>query len=159
MIQRLFPYFLLLCFLGIGAVILSPTICWAPGNASRATCQANLKQIGLALRQYWQDNDEQLPPRRWATSLTDYTKGNWVFQCPETSATTGTSDYFFNAHFLKGKWATSKIPRYGFFWGRDKTTRRSIRLSHNCLPLGAKTRNLLCGAIWTALIMALLTGM
>jgi len=75
----------------------------APYNARRAACQSNLKQIGLALQQYAQDNGERLPRRLWAEPLAVYLKKDAFFQCPQTPLTIGTSDYFFNARFLKSR--------------------------------------------------------
>lgn len=43
------------------AAILFPVFGRARENARRANCQSNLKQLGLAVLQYTQDNDEQLP--------------------------------------------------------------------------------------------------
>jgi prepilin-type N-terminal cleavage/methylation domain-containing protein/prepilin-type processing-associated H-X9-DG protein len=46
------------------AAILFPVFARARENARRATCQSNLKQIGLGLYQYMQDFDERYPPYR-----------------------------------------------------------------------------------------------
>ncbi len=43
------------------ALILFPAFSRARENARRASCQSNLKQIGLGLMQYIQDYDEALP--------------------------------------------------------------------------------------------------
>src|SRR5688572_31491078 len=42
------------------AAILFPVFARARENARRASCQSNLKQIGLGLVQYYQDFDESL---------------------------------------------------------------------------------------------------
>ena len=74
--------------------------------ARRAACQSNLKQIGMAIIQYSQDHDEQMPPRysgatkegadknplNWRVLLYPYAKDSGIFACPsnpesETSAT------------------------------------------------------------------------
>ncbi|BCM91532.1 hypothetical protein IAD21_03407 [Abditibacteriota bacterium] len=101
MIRRILPYFVLACFL-LSTAMLRPLPMRARGNASRATCQSNLKQIGFAFQQYAQDNNDRLPSRYWGESIALYAKKDSVFQCPETPDNKGTSDYFFNAHFLKG---------------------------------------------------------
>ncbi len=44
------------------AALLFPVFSRVRENARRASCQSNLKQIGLAFTQYTQDNDESLPP-------------------------------------------------------------------------------------------------
>src|ERR1700741_2936759 len=43
------------------AAILFPVFARARENARRASCQSNLKQIGLGLIQYTQDYDGQMP--------------------------------------------------------------------------------------------------
>ncbi|BCM91537.1 hypothetical protein IAD21_03412 [Abditibacteriota bacterium] len=79
-------------------------------NARSMWCQSNLKQISLALMQYTQDYDECLPLRHWKAPLLPYTKSESIFQCPETSATERTSDYFFNARFVGASIAPISSP-------------------------------------------------
>lgn len=98
MIQRLLPYFLLVCIVGIVVAVIFPPPHSSLHNARRASCQSNLKQIGMALQQYAQDYE--LPPRRWKAPLLTYVKDEHIFQCPETSETMGANDYFFNSRFL-----------------------------------------------------------
>lgn len=43
------------------AAILFPVFARARENARRASCQSNLKQLGLAFQQYTQDYDDRLP--------------------------------------------------------------------------------------------------
>src|SRR5690349_4775228 len=43
------------------AAILFPVFARARENARRASCQSNLKQIGLGIMQYTQDYDDRLP--------------------------------------------------------------------------------------------------
>jgi prepilin-type N-terminal cleavage/methylation domain-containing protein/prepilin-type processing-associated H-X9-DG protein len=90
------------------AAILFPVFARARENARRASCQSNLKQIGLGILQYTQDYDEALPlvyapsagtPRRfspnnafWADLVQPYTKSLQVFRCP--SNTNANSPFF-----------------------------------------------------------------
>lgn len=48
------------------AAILFPVFARARENARRSSCQSNLKQIGIGLMQYVQDNDERYPYRYYA---------------------------------------------------------------------------------------------
>jgi prepilin-type N-terminal cleavage/methylation domain-containing protein len=71
------------------AVILFPVFSRARESAHRASCQSNHKQIGLALMQYVQDNDEKFPPYipnvgRYHALFTirNYIKSNQIYRCP-----------------------------------------------------------------------------
>src|SRR4028119_422853 len=50
-----------IAIIAILAAILFPVFARARENARRASCQSNLKQLGLAFAQYTQDYDEMLP--------------------------------------------------------------------------------------------------
>src|ERR1700709_299248 len=80
------------------ASILFPVFGRARENARRSSCQSNMKQIGLALIQYAQDNDECNVPGQvgdarmglvegptaytWADAVYPYTKSGGIYQCP-----------------------------------------------------------------------------
>lgn len=78
------------------AAILFPVFARARENARRASCQNNLKQIGLGLMQYLQDYDERYPfdfnynettaafDVAWQDQMMSYVKSEQVFQCPST---------------------------------------------------------------------------
>src|SRR5471030_2874670 len=51
-----------IAIIAILAAILFPVFARARENARRASCQSNLKQIGLGLAQYTQDYDECICP-------------------------------------------------------------------------------------------------
>jgi prepilin-type N-terminal cleavage/methylation domain-containing protein/prepilin-type processing-associated H-X9-DG protein len=94
------------------AAILFPVFARARENARRASCQSNLKQIGLGFAQYVQDYDGRYPNLRiflnpptnsiaeeWHQALQPYIKSGvlytssyGVFECPSES-TKGSSDY------------------------------------------------------------------
>ena len=93
-----------IAIIAILAAILFPTFSRARENARRATCQSNLKQMGLAFAQYTQDYDETLPDANpgdlcngghtygtlafdtnnvlWADVLQPYIKSLQIFICP-----------------------------------------------------------------------------
>ncbi len=69
------------------AAVLFPVFAKVRENARRAACQSNLKQIGLAIMQYTQDNDEALPllsygMTTWRQSCNTYTRSIGVYRCP-----------------------------------------------------------------------------
>src|SRR5471032_2451039 len=97
-----------IAIIAILASILFPVFARARENARRASCQSNLKQIGLAVAQYTQDYDEKLPihdsyPGSNWSSITDfmlttsncnffagiypYLKSVQVLNCPSAVAT------------------------------------------------------------------------
>jgi prepilin-type N-terminal cleavage/methylation domain-containing protein/prepilin-type processing-associated H-X9-DG protein len=104
-----------IAIIAILAAILFPVFARARENARRASCQSNLKQIGLGFMQYTQDYDEKFP--MWAISscyggvcgpwdsTQPYLKSLQILQCPsETTAGSASAlsagynytDYFYN---------------------------------------------------------------
>ena len=81
-----------IAIIAILAAILFPVFARARENARRASCQSNLKQIGLGLLQYTQDYDEKYPPivvagywgpdRIWQSLIQPYLKSTQLLQCP-----------------------------------------------------------------------------
>lgn len=76
--------------IAILAAILFPVLARARENARRATCQSNLKQLGLGTAQYVQDYDERYPlydggnpaTTGWGRAVQPYVKNFQVFKCP-----------------------------------------------------------------------------
>ena len=58
-----------IAIIAILAAMLFPVFSRARENARKATCQSNLRQVGLAISQYVQDYDERLP---WCQSWGAY---------------------------------------------------------------------------------------
>jgi prepilin-type processing-associated H-X9-DG protein len=79
-----------IAIIAILAAILFPVFARARENARRASCQSNLKQIGLATLQYTQDYDEYFPQgiqpplyvRIWPDLIEPYAKSSQIFLCP-----------------------------------------------------------------------------
>ena len=94
-----------IAIIAILAAILFPVFQKVRENARKASCQSNEKQIGLALIQYSQDNDELLvsgwtgpggygtssaagtvnPRYKWMDSIYSFVKSTQVFHCPDDS--------------------------------------------------------------------------
>lgn len=95
------------------AAILFPVFARARGKARQASCQSNLKQIGLAMMQYTQDYDEKIMPycysvgadtMYWASYfqaspaahfperslIQPYMKNTQIQDCPDAPQPTGT---------------------------------------------------------------------
>ena len=96
-----------IAIIAILAAILFPAFARARENARRASCQSNLKQIGLGLLQYVQDYDERLPfnnsdfssrfgvtnfmtsaRMNFVAGIQPYTKSTQIFVCPSTVPST-----------------------------------------------------------------------
>ena len=97
-----------IAIIAILAAILFPVMAMARQAASRASCSANLMQIGKALKLYLQDSNGRYPPmddgsygnfRTWHDFIRRYTSGNkGIFRCPvhRPEADPGILDRFAN---------------------------------------------------------------
>ncbi len=107
-----------IAIIAILAAILFPVFARARENARRSSCQSNLKQIALGIKQYTQDYDERFPNITvaapvgnpgWAFAVQPYLKSEQIFQCPSDTAppppgadllaragNAGFSDYYLN---------------------------------------------------------------
>jgi prepilin-type N-terminal cleavage/methylation domain-containing protein/prepilin-type processing-associated H-X9-DG protein len=104
--------------------ILFPAFVRARENARRTSCASNLKQIGLGLMQYVQDNDGTLlfwkrpengnvfsPGQatvwvQWQDSVMPYLNSSQVFRCPSIRNTNNPA-YDYGGNFING----------GSWWG------------------------------------------
>ncbi|RYX82334.1 DUF1559 domain-containing protein [bacterium] len=78
-----------IAIIAILAAILFPVFARARENARRASCQSNLKQLGLGIMQYTQDYDEKFPYTNisgtyntWDVVILPYTKSYQLIACP-----------------------------------------------------------------------------
>jgi prepilin-type processing-associated H-X9-DG protein len=131
-----------IAIIAILAAILFPVFARARENARRASCQSNLKQIGLGLLQYSQDYDEKLTliyynPQtgpeagswastngdtyKWMDAIYPYVKSEQVFTCPSSS----NQPYMYNKRMphstLAAAWPSGQyFGSYGMseaYWG------------------------------------------
>ena len=94
-----------IAIIAILAAILFPVFQKVRENARRTACLSNLKQIGLAVTQYYQDADEKGPSgwdgygrcSGWAWQVYPYVKSTAVFKCPDDAGNLiGVSSYGMN---------------------------------------------------------------
>lgn len=92
-----------IAIIAILAAILFPVFARARENARRASCQSNLKQIGLGFLQYIQDYDERFPGDTgfgsggWANMTQPYLKSTQILHCPSVSGDQTIVTYTINA--------------------------------------------------------------
>jgi prepilin-type N-terminal cleavage/methylation domain-containing protein/prepilin-type processing-associated H-X9-DG protein len=98
------------------AALLFPVFSRARESARRASCQSNLKQLGLAFYQYAQDYDERMPKEYWGSEIYPYTKSRQVLQCPSephgmpNDVCSGWyTDYSLNMAIMRGQGGTTTI--------------------------------------------------
>jgi len=101
-----------IAIIAILAAILFPVFARARENARRTACISNLKQVGLGIMQYLQDNDERypmiysrsatgsLPPDGiifydtyvfWQQAIFPYVKSHQLFFCPNSPSSMGAN--------------------------------------------------------------------
>lgn len=109
-----------IAIIAILAAILFPVFARARENARRASCQSNLKQIGLGVLQYTQDYDETLPSRlinpgdattTWRRVVQPYLKSIQIFACPSNPSNKTMS--------VDGQTPVSYACSYVGFYGTD----------------------------------------
>jgi prepilin-type N-terminal cleavage/methylation domain-containing protein/prepilin-type processing-associated H-X9-DG protein len=89
-----------IAIIAILAAILFPVFAQAREKARQITCVSNEKQLGLAVLQYTQDNDEDYPiafsywagsEPTWPVEIQPYVKSFDVYRCPDDSLGQGQS--------------------------------------------------------------------
>ena len=110
----------IIAIISILAAILFPVFASVREKARRTACASNLSQLGLALLQYAQDQDERLPNgvlpagadffwagEGWAGQCSPYTKSTALLCCPDDpTAPSGPRDlvvsYGYNINLVEG---------------------------------------------------------
>ena len=134
-----------LAIIGILAALLLPALSRAKQKAHAIACVGNLRQIGIALTAYVQDNRDRLPicagylPNQQptlppiTTTLFDAPKTNQLFRCPgeraifEAEQTSYAWNFWLNdAPYSAPQWATiytneASVIVNDLFGGRDET--------------------------------------
>jgi prepilin-type processing-associated H-X9-DG protein/prepilin-type N-terminal cleavage/methylation domain-containing protein len=94
------------------AALLFPAFGRVREDGKRKVCLSNMRQIGLTLTQYAQDNDRRYPPAPpsdddgslgWALTIANRVKNDAIFQCPSEphpSPDDGFTDYWINGALL-----------------------------------------------------------
>jgi prepilin-type N-terminal cleavage/methylation domain-containing protein/prepilin-type processing-associated H-X9-DG protein len=129
-----------IAIIAILAAILFPVFARARENARRASCQSNLKQIGLGLKQYLQDYDERFPQEGdasagnlgWAYAIQPYIKSEQLFQCP--SETTPPPSPATNT--LEARAATGGFTDYWYNFNLGTTSEAQLTYSSNTVMNG-----------------------
>ena len=119
------------------AAILFPVFTLVRENARRASCQSNLKQLGLAITQYTQDYDEIFPmvnTTNWCdhaagfgcaatpvmvtmqTNLTPYVRDTQIWKCPDTGGIRdwATNDYGYASYMGEMEFDGLNLTDVGF---------------------------------------------
>jgi prepilin-type N-terminal cleavage/methylation domain-containing protein/prepilin-type processing-associated H-X9-DG protein len=95
-----------IAIIAILASMLLPALARAKETANRIKCVNNIKQLGMSLRLYADDNDGLFPARtnvyRWPSRLQEYYRNTNILVCP-TDATRGTPQTDFSTPVLADK--------------------------------------------------------
>lgn len=120
-----------IAIIAILSAILFPSFSRARENARRASCQSNLKQLGLGIAQYTQDYDEKYivaqptnpsspaGGQTFVTTIQPYIKSTQVFMCPSGSMEEITAEDNLSAKDAlwtgpSPPWSTASRGHYGF---------------------------------------------
>ncbi len=138
-----------IAIIAILAAILFPVFARARENARRASCQSNMKQIGLGLLQYSQDYDEMQPRTafggvgatnwptkyKWMDAIYPYVKSEQIFTCPSDPNSTATIKYQYGGNnpgvdlYRFGSYAYNNA-----YWGNAGISPANVNLAAIAAP-------------------------
>ena len=109
----LVEFIVVVLIVAVLAAILYPVLAPRPPHGSpRASCQQNLKQLGLGFLQYAQDAGEKFPAAsvEWGQAVQPYVKDWNIYHCPSA---TGRSDEQTTDYFVNARVANVPLEKYG----------------------------------------------
>jgi prepilin-type processing-associated H-X9-DG protein len=83
--------FVMIAVMAMMAGMLLPALARAREEARKAVCKSNLKNIGLCVMMYAQDNDNKLP-EKLSQLYPEYVKDLSLFVCPSSGKTIASAD-------------------------------------------------------------------
>ncbi len=161
-----------IAIIAILAAILFPVFAKAREKARQATCQSNLKQLGLAMVQYVQDYDETYPAVYWSRGNADtkynqfyvyepYLKSSQVLKCPSAGtfvypgppSSTWNASSLISNYFYNGQGNGTSLFGFNGDWSGDRwdstpATLASVQSPASVVAMGDMSGvNNLCGCL------------
>jgi len=96
---------IVIAIIAILAAMLLPALSQARESARRTNCLSNLKQLGLAISMYMQDNAEGFPGVfSWEDEISKYASEG-SFYCPSEKSNSNDNDYAINSNLTGQKFS------------------------------------------------------
>jgi len=134
-----------IAIIAILAAILFPVFAQARESARKATCQSNLKQLGLAFAMYKSDYDSQFPMAGWNgnvgglsdtgsdwhNAIMPYMKNKAAYRCPSSTDVHNDQD----EHHDWNRTATDYLMNNNINGGRDGAKESKVQAPADCALL------------------------
>jgi len=132
-----------IAIIAILAAILFPVFAKVREKARQTSCTSNMKQIGLGILQYVQDNDEAFPSGQqdndnsgWPSLVQPYIKSLAVFRCPDE---TNTNLPATKPDWLREDWAGVPISYASNGWINNSELRGVIGMAQSWVASSPST--------------------